>query len=181
MFTLEVDKDLQLALVQPGFAKSYLAILERDREYLSKWLSWPAEAVGDEFFLKFIERSLKDYAEGKSLTCAMLHDGAVVGNVSLNSINHTLKRTEIGYWLCSDQQGKGIVTRSVAKLIDLAFDEFEMRKAQISAATENRPSRRVAERLGFVLEGVITRSENLNGNVVDHAVYGLGHDSWNRT
>lgn len=56
-----------------------------------------------------------------------------------------------------------------------------MEKIQISAATGNQPSRNVCERLGFVLEGIITRAENLNGRVVDHAVYGLGRTSWPET
>lgn len=177
MFTLELEHGLELALVKPGFAKSYLAILERDREYLARWLTWPYQARNEEFFQEFVKRSLRDYADGKSLTCAMLKDGAVVGNVSLNTIDHSLKKAEIGYWICSEQQGKGIVTRSVAKLIEIAFGELGMEKVQISAAVDNAPSRKVCERLGFKLEGVITRSENLNGIVVDHAVYGLSRGS----
>ena len=70
------------------------------------------------------------------------------------------------------------MTRSVAKLIGIAFGQLGMMKVQISVAVHNQPSRKVCERLGFVLEGVITRSENLNGNVVDHAVYGLSRDTW---
>jgi len=52
-----------------------------------------------------------------------------------------------------------------------------MQKVQISVAVDNQPSRKVCERLGFSLEGVITRSENLNGRVVDHAIYGLSRKS----
>jgi ribosomal-protein-serine acetyltransferase len=55
-----------------------------------------------------------------------------------------------------------------------------MEKVQISAATQNKPSRAVCERLGFSLEGVITRAENLNGPVVDHAIYGLSRDTWSK-
>jgi ribosomal-protein-serine acetyltransferase len=48
-----------------------------------------------------------------------------------------------------------------------------MQKVEISVAVDNQSSRGVCERLGFKLEGIITRAENLNGRVVDHAVYGL--------
>ncbi|EGR0683803.1 GNAT family protein [Vibrio cholerae] len=181
MFTLHVDTDLKLALVCPKFAPHYLEIVNREREYLSQWLAWPPHANSEEFFLSFIHRSLHDYADGKSLVCGMIYKDKLVGNISFNSINHQLKKVEMGYWLSADYQGKGIVSRSVLKLIDVAFTDLDMEKVQISAATGNQPSRNVCERLGFVLEGTITRAENLNGRVVDHAVYGLSRTSWPET
>lgn len=70
------------------------------------------------------------------------------------------------------------MSKCVSYLIRYAFTELEMHKVQISAATENRPSRALCERLGMSLEGVITRAENLNGRVVDHAIYGLSREEW---
>lgn len=173
MFSLKIDDHLKLALVEPSFAKSYFSIVSKQKDYLGQWLAWPAFADSEDFFLIFIEKALHDYAEGKSLTCAMIFNGEVVGNISFNTILRSIKKVEIGYWLSQDYQGKGIVTRSVIKLIDLAFNELEMEKVQISAATENLSSRKVCERLGFSLEGIISNSENLNGRIVDHAIYGL--------
>jgi len=178
MFSLEVEKGLELALVHPKFAKAYLQIVTRQRDYLGQWLAWPPHAHSEDFFLTFIKQALHDYADGKSLSCAMLFEGEVVGNISFNTIDHSLKRVEIGYWLSKDYQKKGIVTKSVAKLIELAFTDLDMEKVQISAAEDNQSSRSVCERLGFRLEGIITRKENLNGKVVDHAVYGLSRASW---
>lgn len=179
MFKLEVEEGLSLALVQTSFAKEYFELVSKDCEYLSQWLVWPPHAKSEEFFLTFIQKSLHDYADGKSLTCGILFNGELVGNVSFNSINHNLKKVEIGYWLSSKYQGKGIVTKSVSKLIDIAFEELGMEKVQISAAVGNTPSRRVCERLGFTLEGVLTRSENLNGRIIDHAIYGITPNQWN--
>ncbi|WP_432454898.1 GNAT family N-acetyltransferase [Agarivorans sp. QJM3NY_29] len=65
------------------------------------------------------------------------------------------------------------MTRVCKKLIDIAFDELQMHKVEISAATENLASRAVCERLGLKLEGVISNAENLNGRIVDHAIYAL--------
>ncbi|HHG3305167.1 TPA: GNAT family N-acetyltransferase [Vibrio parahaemolyticus] len=173
MFTVEVEEGLELALVEPKFASKYLEIVSSQRDYLGEWLSWPPHAENEEFFLGFIKKSLHDYADGKSLVCAMMYQSEVVGNISFNTINHDLQKIEIGYWLRRDLQGKGIVSKSLSKLIDYAFTELDMQKIQISAAVDNQASRRVCERLGFKLEGIITRAENLNGKVVDHAVYGL--------
>ncbi|ACJ30247.1 Ribosomal-protein-serine acetyltransferase [Shewanella piezotolerans WP3] len=173
MFTLEVDSGLTLTLVEKTFAAKYLKIVSQQRAYLSQWLVWPLLAHDEVFFEGFIEKSLHDYAIGKSLVCGMIYDGELVGNVSFNTINQSLKKVEIGYWLSAEHQGKGIVSRSVAKLIDLAFTELQMEKVEIFVATENKASRSVCERLGFELEGVITRAEQLNGRTYDHAAYGL--------
>ncbi|OEE37556.1 GNAT family N-acetyltransferase [Vibrio ordalii] len=173
MFTVEVEEGLELALIDPKFASKYFDIVSNQRDYLSEWLAWPVHAENEEFFLNFIKKSLHDYADGKSLVCAMMFNNEVAGNISFNTINHDLQKVEIGYWLRCDLQGKGIVSKSLSKLINYAFTGLDMQKVQISAAVDNQASRSVCERLGFKLEGIITRAENLNGRVVDHAVYGL--------
>lgn len=181
MFTLDVDEGLQLALVEPSFAPLYFDIVSNQRDYLGEWLVWPPQADSEAFFLNFVKRSLHDYADGKSLVCAVIYHNELVGNVGFNTIDHELKTVEIGYWLSLDYQGKGIVSKSVSKLIALAFTELNMQKVQISAAVDNLPSLAVCERLGFQLEGVLTRAENLNGKIVDHAVYGLSRELWDKT
>lgn len=97
----------------------------------------------------------------------------LVGNISFNIINHNLKMVEIGYWLSETYQGNGIITRAVSKLIDVAFSDLAIEKIQISVGTDNLPSRKVCERLGMKLEGIISNSENLNGRIIDHVIYGL--------
>ena len=158
MFTRAVENGLELALVEPSFAEKYLALVNQERDYLSEWLVWPMHAKNKAFFLAFIEKSLSDYAQGKSLTCAICLNGHVIGNISLTSINRVLQKVEIGYWISSSYQGQGIVTKSVAKLIELAFEEINVKKIEISAAEFNFKSRQVCERLGFTLEGIITQA-----------------------
>ncbi len=178
MFTLIIDNDIELALVQPSFASRYVELVKSDFEYLDQWLVWPEHCQTENSFLSFVSKSLHDYADGKSLTCAMIYDSDIVGNISLNSIQKDLKSAEIGYWLCSKYQGKGIVTRTVSALISMAFNQYELEKVQISAAVSNKPSRAVCERLGMTLEGVITNAENLNGRIVDHAIYAAYKQKW---
>ncbi len=178
MFTVKVDNEIELALVEPSFAAKYFSIVQRDLGYLSQWLVWPEHAKDEAFFLSFITKSLHDYAEGKSLTCGILYNNEVVGNIGFNSINHSLKKAEIGYWLSAQYQGCGIVTRAVSALFEMAFTQLGMEKVQICAAEGNKPSRAVCERLNMDLEGIITNAENLNGRIVDHAVYALSKAKW---
>lgn len=173
MFTLDVDQDLTLSLVDPSFSTRYLDIVSQEREYLSRWLAWPAFADSEVFFSRFIQQAQQDYAAGTSMVCAMKLDEEIVGNICFKSIDHTVKKVEIGYWLSEQHQGKGVVTKSVAALIAMAFNELNMDKVELFVATENRPSRNVCERLGFALEAIITEAEALNGRVYDHVQYGL--------
>ncbi|UTT86721.1 GNAT family N-acetyltransferase [Vibrio pelagius] len=173
MFQIKINDDISIALIQESFASHYAELVSTQSDYLGQWLAWPPHCKTEQDFRIFIQRSLHDYAEGKSMTCAIVYQNNIVGNCSFNTISHDLKKVTVGYWLSEHQQGKGIVTQVVRKLIQIAFEELGMEKVEISAAVENSASRAVCERLGCKLEGVITRSENLNGRVVDHAIYGL--------
>lgn len=60
----------------------------------------------------------------------MFYDDSLVGNISFNSIDHDLKKVESGHWLSAAHQGKGIVTKSLAKLIAMAFTDLDMEKLE---------------------------------------------------
>lgn len=173
MFILKINDEIKLSLVQKSFAKIYVDLLKKDYDNLEQWLAWPPNCKTEQDFMKFIQMSLHDYADGKSMVCAILFNDKIVGNISFNSIDYKLKKVKIGYWLSSSAQGQGIITISSKKLIDIAFNELKMQKIEISVATKNRQSRAVCERLGMSLEGIIRNCENLNGRIVDHAIYSL--------
>ena len=84
-----------------------------------------------------------------------------------------MKKVEIGYWIKESVQGNGIINRVCKKLIEIAFTDLSMNKIEISVASDNLASKAVCERLEMKLEGIISNAENLNGRIVDHAIYGL--------
>ncbi|WP_341503940.1 GNAT family protein [Gallaecimonas sp. GXIMD4217] len=173
MFTLKIDDELELALVQPSFAPRYVELARENYDHLARWLSWPPHVRSEDDFLAFIKGCLHDHADGKRLVCGVIYRGELVGNAAYVNINPGLKKLEIGYWLAASHQGLGIMTRVCRALIDHAFNRLGMEKVEARAATGNGASRALLERLGMNLEGILTRAEIINGQVLDHAHYGL--------
>ncbi|MGQ4006149.1 GNAT family N-acetyltransferase [Francisellaceae bacterium CB300] len=173
MFEIAVNNEIKLKLINEFFAKEYATIVEENCEYLARWLAWPSFCKTEEDFKAFFKKSLHDYADSKSMVCAIFYRGNIVGNISFNSINYELKVVEIGYWIADKFQGKGIITNSCSFLIDYAFTILRIQKVQISVAEENIASRAVCERLGLKLEGIITNKEKVRNKILNHAVYGI--------
>ncbi|MGV6850827.1 MAG: GNAT family N-acetyltransferase [bacterium] len=172
-FALLVDDQIKLLLVHETFAADYEKLASDNFDYLSEWLAWPQFCKTQSDFKQFIQTSLHKYAQGESLTCAIEYCGEIVGNCSYNTINHELSKVEIGYWIAQNRQGNGIVSRVCKFLINYAFDELGVTKVQISVAEHNQPSRKVCERLGFKLEGIISNQELINNKILNHAIYAL--------
>ena len=173
MFTRKIDNDLSLALVQPSVATEYFAIVSKEKDELSKFLSWPSKADNEAFFEDYIRQVLHEYAEGKAMICVIVFKNKVVGSIGLNAINHDLKKANLGYWLSKHYRGQGIITRCTSEFVKIGFEELGLSKIEIKAAVDNSASRAVPERLGFTLEGIITQSERVGDRILDHAVYGL--------
>jgi ribosomal-protein-serine acetyltransferase len=173
MFKKVIDDEIYLYLVNESFTQRYAELVSENNEYLAEWLAWPYLCKKNEDFKKFFKHSLYDYADGKSMNCAIEYYGEIVGNASFNNIDHNLKVAEIGYWLGQKYQGNGIITRVCKFLMDYAFTGLKLEKIQISVAEHNTSSRAVCERLGLKLEGVITNKEIIAGKILNHAICGI--------
>lgn len=173
MFTLRVDEEIELSLVDRVLAPKMVEIILSEKAHLSKWLAWPEFTKSIDDYLEYVAIVCKEYSDGKGMACNILFNGEPVGTVGFNYINYSLKKAEIGYWLSEHSQGKGIMTRCCKHLIQMAFNDLGLDKIEIPVAEENRASRAVCERLGMTSEGVIGNAENLNGRIVSHVYYAL--------
>jgi len=89
-----------------------------------------------------------------------------------NRIDQVNDTGHLGYGLGREYTGKGIMTASVRDLIALGYRYYARNRMEIRCAVDNRTSRAMPERLGFQQEGVIRRAEQVQGQYLDHVVYG---------
>jgi RimJ/RimL family protein N-acetyltransferase len=80
--------------------------------------------------------------------------GRLVGSVGLHRTDWLVPKTEVGYWVRTSAAGKGFITEGVRALVACAFDRLGAQRVELIADEENAPSRKVAERCGFELEGI---------------------------
>lgn len=152
-------------------AQAVFNIIDSQRNYMREWLPFVDATLS-------IEDSRNAFKHLLSFPndplFAILYKENFVGLVGFKETNNDVRKTEIGYWLSQDYQKKGIVTQSVIKLLDYAFEEMNMNRVIIKAAVDNRKSRSIPERLGFVQEGIERDGDLLVGGVfTDIAVYSM--------
>lgn len=144
--------------------------LNEEREYMREWLPFvdttqDVEDTGNyvRYVLQTGEQQFTIYYKEKFVGLAGFKD--------IDKDNH---KTEIGYWLSQHAQGKGIMTKTVQKLLEYAFSEMNMNRVQIKVALENKKSRSIPEKLGFQVEGIERDGELLvNNEYTDIAIYSL--------
>ena len=117
----------------------------------------------------FVAAVENGWGSGAELTWAIRLDGALVGMIGLRT--QPVRSAEIGYWLASEARGRGVMHRAVVAVVDHAFDPdgLGLDRLEWRAFHGNEASRRVAERAGFRVEGLV-RGEGLQR--------GVRRDSW---
>jgi RimJ/RimL family protein N-acetyltransferase len=80
---------------------------------------------------------------------------------------------EVGYWVAKESRGRGVATRALALAAAWVFENEGVARLQLRADTENAASQRVAEKAGFVREGVLRSALELKGEWRDVVMYSL--------
>ena len=83
---------------------------------------------------------------------------ALVGSVSLHSIDLQQSDAEIGYWTVAAARGRGVATDAVDAASRWAFGTLGVDRIELCHAVENVASGRVAEKAGYLFEGRLRRS-----------------------
>jgi RimJ/RimL family protein N-acetyltransferase len=148
--------------------------LDGDEE-ISRWLELIPQPYRETEARMWIDGASMLWREGSGSPFAVLTvGGGVVGGAGINWIDREHSVGDVGYWLRRDARGHGYTTRAVRLLAEWAFSNG-CERLQLRADVENVDSQRVAERVGFVREGV-QRSARYNpriGRRMDFVVFSL--------
>ncbi len=160
---LIVDNKIKLRQLIQEDAADIFAAINSQREYLGKWLPF-VEQTKSVFDTQSFVDSIIDLPKDKmEYTFTIRIDGSLAGLIGFKSTDRANRKTEIGYWLSESFQGRGIITKSVKRLCEFAFQELNMNRIQIKCAVGNSASIAVPERLGFMREGIERDGELLTG------------------
>lgn len=152
----------------------------RSRSDLDRFMLWSPQTTKVKHTAEFIRQTFvwrrRDVAYAFGVFEAST--GEYLGNCGLHDIRHRIRSAEIGYWISSDQAGKGLATEASALLLKFAFEGLQLHRVILRAATDNGGSIRVAEKLGFRLDGIHRHEELLARGWMDYNYYCLLEDEY---
>jgi ribosomal-protein-serine acetyltransferase len=174
-------------LLRPFERRDTLPLVEAVRVSLSElslWLPWAHPTYGRSDAQGYIRESMRSWKEGKAFDFAIRpldEPRRHFGNISVWFISRSFRTGEVGYWIRSDETSKGLATEATRRALDIAFNELRLHRVILRIAIGNRPSERVAEKLGFTREGVLREEIKIRGTWLDHSVWGMLEHEYHRS
>ena len=173
---LHVDDEIQLKIPDESDAEAMFVLVDANRTHLREWLPWLDTNRSPQDSLAFIRGVRERFHDTGAFQGAIFYQGRLVGMNGFHSIGQGWGA--IGYWVAKPYGGKGIATRTSRALIAYGFAKNNLNLVELRAATQNLASRRVAEKLGMKLDGILRQREWLYDHFVDHAVYSVTRAEW---
>lgn len=130
---------------------------------------------------RFVRESMSAWAEGRAFDFAIRPPDDPdhhLGNVSIWWVSQANLIGEIGYWVRSDETGRGIATEATARMVQLGFEELHLHKVVLRIAVGNTASERIAEKLGFTREGLLRDEVRVGDRWIDHSSWSLLEHEW---
>lgn len=176
--SLRLLPNVQLRPCRRADAVELFELVDANREHLRIWLAWLDHTRSPRDTAGFLQETHRLHVTGGALRMHIEVSGRIAGVCSLENINRMNRHAMIGYWLAARHEGRGLMTRAVRALCDLAFGDLGLHRIEIHCAPENLRSRAIPERLGFRREGQLRENEWLYDHFVDHVVYGMLATDW---
>jgi len=175
---LRIDGSVELRQIAESDAEELTVLIDRNRSHLRQWLPWLDYSRGVQDTARFIGRSIAQAEDSNGYQFGIVCNGRLAGVIGEHYVDSTNLKTELGYWLDAGHQGSGIMTRAAARLTDYAFNEQDCNRVLLHCAMGNIKSRAVAERLGFIQEGILREAEWLYDHYVDLVLYSMLKRDW---
>lgn len=148
---------IEIRRYRASFADGLYEAVDESRADLEPWLFWATPEYSPQDAAESAARMEKAWDERTLLPYAVFDaaTGRFLGGCGLNSIDPIHRRANLGYWTRASCAGRGIAVQATQLLSRIAFEDFRLIRLEIVIAVENDRSRRVAEKVGAHLEGIL--------------------------
>lgn len=149
----------------PDDAEELARLLVTNREFLE-----PHEPERPEGF--FAAAGQRERLATAEHLYGILDHRALAGTIALsNVVRGNFESATVGYWVDQDRNGRGLATRGLAALVEVAFGELGLHRLEAGALVDNVASQRVLEKNRFTRIGVAPRYLRVAGEWRDHVLF----------
>jgi RimJ/RimL family protein N-acetyltransferase len=121
---------------------------------ISYWIPWVPSPYTNEDAERFLRGCLESGDERWPFAIEDDETGALLGSIDM-FLNGERYRGHIGYWVAAPARGRGVCTRALRLLVVWALESLELQRLELITDPGNTASQRVAEKVGFLREGVL--------------------------
>jgi ribosomal-protein-serine acetyltransferase len=100
-------------------------------------------------------------------------NGQFAGSIDIKKSDWTARTCEISYWSAPWARGQGLMTSALKLLTKWILSEQDMERVEVRVATNNIASQRVAEKVGFIREGIARNAGFIHTGRVDLVIYSM--------
>jgi len=185
--TLE-EADLRLRLPKRADFAAWQNVRSASRPFLTPFEpKWHEYELTRNSFLKRVKISAERAKENTEFSLFIFalekennrQKETFVGGVTLSNIRYgAAYHANIGYWLGQEQTGKGYMNRAIALVLPFAFGFLKLRRVHAACLPENERSKNVLIKNGFLKEGFAPKYLQINGEMRDHALFGITQDQF---
>lgn len=167
--------DIRIERLTRKYLDDEFAAAQQSVDHTLPWMEWcRADLTRGELETIFV--SIEEAWEQEEHYAFAILDTAstaFLGTVGLNRINKMEKTANLHYWVRAGYTGHGIATKAARLAARFGLSEKGFQRIGIMIPEGNRPSERVAERLGAQREGILRNACRLHGRQLNATVYSL--------
>lgn len=163
---------IRLRAVEPGDAAAHAAFNASAESGLLDQL-YPPVAIGRVEQWAVNQASAKFDDDSWSFQMERLTDGALVGGIATHHCDPRVGVFSYGLHVFPAYRGNGYAREAICLVLRYYFQERRYQKVQTGVYAFNTSSRRLHERLGFVVEGRTRRNVLTRGELVDTIQVGM--------
>jgi RimJ/RimL family protein N-acetyltransferase len=126
-------------------------------EQIASWLDMVPQPYTVQDARAYIAAARAAWTDGTGAMFAVAdaRSDAVLGSIGVRLAVPEDQTAEVGYWMSAEARGRGATTRALVLVSRWALNDGWVQRLQLRADVQNVASQRVAEKAGFVREGVL--------------------------
>lgn len=172
-----------LKAYEKSFAPMLYEAAVESRAEMGYWLPWCHENYSLQDSEDFIEKTVKNWQNAQDVWRSEMQfgyaifdaeSGKFLGGTGLNRPDKVHKIFNLGYWVRTSAQNRGVASKATRILAKTAFEDLPgLNRIEIVASIENIPSQKAAQKSGATREGILRKRLLIADRAHDAAMFSL--------
>jgi len=164
--------ETHLKIIEEKEFKDFFQLINNNKERLKRY--FPVTVQKNEnihLTIDYLKELTEKTKNRETYVYGIYTQKILIGVIFIKNIDWRIPKCELGYFIDKDYEGKGLMSKVIDDTIKYCFEKLKIEKIFLKIASENTRSKRVAEKKGFILEGILRKEFRIETNELINVEY----------